>query len=372
MAVYPVCKECRTRREHCVDVSAHKRFVGWRADVQFTRESDRLRKTFRTQESAEIQERQWYTDYERDVLVPNKKLVRRTFAEVADEWLSNISRQGRNHNAIRSERYRINTFKEAFGKKIISQLGFQDGEDLLNSRLENKRAIGTINREIVTLKSIVSYALKKKYLTESPFAGLIKLKGATIRCRWMTETEIQLLVKACLKLKDMALIDVISLGINTGFRKGNLERLAARDISSNRITAVKTKSGSPYYVPTTTSIVPALRRLIALHPTGPLLDTRKLDRRFRLVAKAAGLYKEKGNEENVTIHTLRHTFAALYLNRGGDIYKLHKLLGHASVAITEKVYGHLCPSVLDAQAPLMNTNIETSLQSETQAAIRAL
>ena len=40
-------------------------------------------------------------------------------------------------------------------------------------------------------------------------------------------------------------------------------------------------------------------------------------------------------------HTLRHTYGTRWLQAGGDIYKLSKILGHASVAVTEHHYAHL-------------------------------
>ncbi len=43
------------------------------------------------------------------------------------------------------------------------------------------------------------------------------------------------------------------------------------------------------------------------------------------------------------LHDLRHTFAGLFLASGGDIFKLSKILGHSSVAITQHVYAHLHP-----------------------------
>jgi integrase/recombinase XerD len=46
-------------------------------------------------------------------------------------------------------------------------------------------------------------------------------------------------------------------------------------------------------------------------------------------------------------HCLRHTFAAFYLAKYRDIYGLSKLLGHSSVKITEKYYGHLLGNYYD-------------------------
>jgi len=44
---------------------------------------------------------------------------------------------------------------------------------------------------------------------------------------------------------------------------------------------------------------------------------------------------------NITPHALRHTFGTRWLQAGGDIYKLSKILGHSSVAVTEAHYAHL-------------------------------
>ena len=44
---------------------------------------------------------------------------------------------------------------------------------------------------------------------------------------------------------------------------------------------------------------------------------------------------------SLTPHALRHTFGTRWLQAGGDIYKLSKILGHSSVAVTEAHYAHL-------------------------------
>jgi integrase/recombinase XerD len=43
----------------------------------------------------------------------------------------------------------------------------------------------------------------------------------------------------------------------------------------------------------------------------------------------------------ITPHVLRHTYGTRWLQAGGDIYKLSRILGHASVSVTEAHYVHL-------------------------------
>ena len=53
---------------------------------------------------------------------------------------------------------------------------------------------------------------------------------------------------------------------------------------------------------------------------------------YRKVFKRAGVQH--------TSHDLRHTYAATFLEAGGDIRLLSKALGHSSITVTEKFYAH--------------------------------
>lgn len=66
---------------------------------------------------------------------------------------------------------------------------------------------------------------------------------------------------------------------------------------------------------------------------GTPVDPRNLLRTVEVAAKAAGV-------SGVGVHTLRHSAAVAWLERGVHIKAVADLLGHSSIAITGDVYGH--------------------------------
>ncbi len=64
---------------------------------------------------------------------------------------------------------------------------------------------------------------------------------------------------------------------------------------------------------------------------GHLIDIRKPLKRAML----------RANLVDLRPHDLRRSFASLAVNAGVDIYQIKDLLGHSSVAVTQKAYAHL-------------------------------
>jgi integrase len=68
---------------------------------------------------------------------------------------------------------------------------------------------------------------------------------------------------------------------------------------------------------------------------GTRVQPRNFLRKFKRLLKKAGIGPE------AHIHTLRHTFASLMLEKGEDMDTLKELLGHARLAHTADIYTHL-------------------------------
>jgi site-specific recombinase XerD len=73
-------------------------------------------------------------------------------------------------------------------------------------------------------------------------------------------------------------------------------------------------------------------------------------------------------------HDLRRSFASLLVNANVDIYKIKDLLGHSSVAVTQKSYAHLQQNTLRTASEVMVKTLDDALgkmlsdQSELLAA----
>ncbi len=72
---------------------------------------------------------------------------------------------------------------------------------------------------------------------------------------------------------------------------------------------------------------------------GKQLNAEHLSKRFRFYRRLARLPK------GIKFHSLRHTFASWWVLRGGDLYRLKEVMGHADIQTT-MIYAHLRPDAL--------------------------
>lgn len=74
--------------------------------------------------------------------------------------------------------------------------------------------------------------------------------------------------------------------------------------------------------------------LVFVSEAGTMLDPDNVSRRFVKIAERAGI-------GHWHLHELRHTGASLMLAGGTPLHVVSEVLGHASIAVTKDVYGHL-------------------------------
>lgn len=115
----------------------------------------------------------------------------------------------------------------------------------------------------------------------------------------------------------------------TGARWGEAEGLQLRQVRNRLVQFTKTKSSKNRSIPIADDLYKRLQKAL---PFKPSYDA------FRRAIDMVGFELPPGQ----LTHVLRHTFASYYMMKGGDILTLQKVLGHASLAMTQK-YAHFSP-----------------------------
>lgn len=136
--------------------------------------------------------------------------------------------------------------------------------------------------------------------------------------------------------------------IETGMRRFELAALQVEDIDKQNIQLrVKMGKGQkPRIIPLTKGLLSALVRLIGKRTMGAVFVSRKggfvsvrqLNRIVSAAGKRAGIHNPNPKRSNVTCHLLRHSFARLWKEKGGDIEILSLIMGHSSVKTTYDSY----------------------------------
>jgi site-specific recombinase XerD len=63
--------------------------------------------------------------------------------------------------------------------------------------------------------------------------------------------------------------------------------------------------------------------------------------------------------QKVVFHTLRHTYASWLVERGADLYTVKELMGHKTLAMTER-YSHLGENTLKQAVSRLDESLEYS------------
>jgi integrase len=184
----------------------------------------------------------------------------------------------------------------------------------------------TVNRELDTLKSILTKAVEWGKLFESPARRVKRLKVENRRTRILTEEEQHRLLAACPR----KLRAVVTLALITGARIGELLALRWDQCQEGFLIFLETKSGKTRRIP----ISPAIAAVLADQPrVHPWLFTNVRTRRpFRSVRQVFGRAVERAGilTGDVTLHTLRHTALSRMIASHFDDYTVMEISGHSS------------------------------------------
>lgn len=241
---------------------------------------------------------------------------------------------------------------------------------------EREYAASTVARKTAAIKSFCHYLTEQGLMRADPAANMASPRVEKYVPRSMTHDEIERLLAEPLRdaegtkpeaLRDCAMLETL---YSTGMRVSELVALNLADIDLEQgAVRCSGKAGRQRLVPLRPSAVEAITRYLEMgRLNGELPDDQavflnhrgsRLTRQgFWLILKS---YAERARVEDITPHTLRHSFATHALKHGVELRDVQHLLGHVSISTTQ-VYRRLADDGLGVEM-----NIEPVITGETSS-----
>lgn len=211
-----------------------------------------------------------------------------------------------------------------------------------------KLTLAGLISELKHQKAMFNWAVKMRYLNRSPFVGVQIPKNVEKPVRFLSPSEIKSLYETINGAEDEETRDLVTFYLQTGARRSEILPPKFRWEHVNyerRLIVLMGKKGKRRTLPLNDLLIGILkRRQNGTHP----FDISG-DRVYRLIKK----YYRTAQIANADVHTLRKTCGSLLIQKGVDIYRVSKWLGHSTVAVTERHYVDLLNSEYEDLALLL-------------------
>lgn len=211
----------------------------------------------------------------------------------------------------------------------------------------------SIARKLATLRSFFRYGQRQGLIQNNPAEFLASPRLEKNVPSFLTEEEISQFLERPSGNRPLARRDdaILELLYATGVRVSELVGINLEDLNlDHRFIRIRGKGKKERIVPFGSKAEEKLRQYLKsrwhinkgqveaeplfVNYRGKRLTARSVERIVDKALKQAALRKK------VSPHSLRHSFASHLLSRGADLRVIQELLGHASLATTQK-YTHL-------------------------------
>ncbi|MBP7766703.1 MAG: site-specific integrase [Syntrophaceae bacterium] len=306
--------------------------------------------------------------------LPQQKKKAITFEKLAEKYLK-WSAQNKNRAGIEDKSRYENHLKARFDNKRLDEISLFDLERMKAEMSKTKTSTGrpmspkTIAHCLALLRAMYNKAMDwGLYQGENPIKkkrpgekkGIMPTVRNT-RDRFLSVEEAKLLLselkrnhqikKEYKELEDPKLHDIALLSLHTGARAGEIFNLKGQDVDlqNDLITLRDTKNTETRYAPVTKDVKIMLKRRMPDNSNDYIFTDKdgekikEVSNAFQRIVDDLGLNDGvEDSRQRVVFHTCRHTFASWLAIQGTPLYTIAKLMGHKSIAMSER-YAHLSP-----------------------------
>ncbi|MDA1191174.1 MAG: tyrosine-type recombinase/integrase [Candidatus Poribacteria bacterium] len=267
-----------------------------------------------------------------------------TFRRFMVEHYLDWSQRNKASGTFEMERYVINArLIPFFGKTNLTDIDLRAVERYKAHRQKDGVTSRTINRETTLLSVAFKLAVQLGYARANPVKDAPKLRESRRPPRFLTQNEVERLLAAA---RETYLFPLVVTAVYTGMRKSELFNLRWEDVDFERNTVTiqpKPDWHPKNYEYRVLEMARPLREVLLAHRRiaeneyvftyGGRRLTSNVQRTWNRIVRDANL-------SEVTLHTLRHTFASHLAMQGVPLMHIQQLMGHNDYDTT-LVYAHL-------------------------------
>lgn len=296
-----------------------------------------------------------------------------TYDEVYQLWLTSVSYRKRGTSLTKDEQMHRDFVSPIIGSLKVSQIRPEHFEKIVAFMLRMELSKSSVNKVIQHFKAVFNHSFNNETIARNPGRSFKQLKIETKEMDYYLQEEIDLFLShANQKYQGHErIIYVFYLALfTTGMRLGEVQGLNwdcvdfkrdviwIKQIWSKGEIILTTKGKKDRSIPLPSILKSELVRLRNIYKgfrifskdgSNPLNADNIRKRNWTKDADEAGVRR-------IRIHDARHTYAALFMMNGGNIYELSKVLGHSSIKTTER-YAHLSNAHLAGVRDIIKPNL---------------
>lgn len=252
----------------------------------------------------------------------------------------------------------LREFSESIKDKPVEQVTHLDVRLFLARMKEKNFSKRSVARKMACLRSFFKFLYREGYIKSNPAVSLSTPKIDKKLPLFLSTDDAARLMESpdpsdVIGLRDRAILETL---YSTGVRVSELVSLDKEDIDFiSGVLKVRGKGKKERLVPIGDKALRAIKayfekiKVININEKKPVFlnknNRRASDRAVRRIVHKY-IHKTSLNE-NISPHSLRHSFATHMLDRGADLRSVQELLGHANLSTTQ-IYTHVTTDRLKA------------------------
>lgn len=282
-------------------------------------------------------------------LSPYHGTIRRTYMEAVTVWLEDCASHWKPKTARRYDQS-LTVLEPYFGRLYWDQVTKAALQDFARKRREGGASVATINRDLTVVSGIAKHVSELEGWPEgNPVSLLPRKPRREKRMPYIRPPARD--IEAIFARMHGTFGDLCRLALLSGLRMDELRLLKRQDALNGGARLYDQKNRLPAVVPWTDEAVAIVARQPVCHGSPYLFNTRnrgpykRVTEMFREVVNRAQESAQKKGEDftPMRFHDLRHEFAIRYLENGGSLFALQKILRHGTIGQTEWYLNYLTP-----------------------------